>query len=254
MENVEVYSYLFIRKEWQTLTRMPIPDKGFELSFREYLNRRLSFDTISDIRDMGLGLSYKPLSETNHELDLIGVKGKDLHVFELKHYETSSITKDIVFNLLGNVMDFFFKNLDVLSNFRILLFLTTINTNIDDSIRKLCLTFGIKLLEPSLMSLGTLDFFIRDLYQKTSDKDIKQKSSIGSLLEKVAHLKECYDYSFSDLFSYVQNKVHIDPALFPESATQLLNDIRESNQMFEGVRQEWKERKSQSHRPGAFTI
>jgi len=108
MDKVELYSTFFVRKKWDILKRMPIPDKGFEASFREYLYREIGFDKMSDIKDIGLGLSYQTLSDVNHELDVIGLKNRDLCIFELKHYEVNDITKEIVFTFLGKVMDFYF--------------------------------------------------------------------------------------------------------------------------------------------------
>lgn len=48
---VEAYSWLFVYKEWDKLKRMPIPDKGFEESFREYIHRNINFDVVSDKRE-----------------------------------------------------------------------------------------------------------------------------------------------------------------------------------------------------------
>jgi len=85
MEEVELHSWLFVHKEWNILQKMPIPDKGFKESFREYLYRKISFDRISDVINSGLGLYYQTLSDIPHELDVICVKDRDLSVFELKH-------------------------------------------------------------------------------------------------------------------------------------------------------------------------
>ncbi len=240
MVNVEVYAWWFVNKEWDRLKRMPIPDKGFEESFREYLYRKINFDVMSDIRDMGLGLSYPTLSDTSHELDVICVKDKDLSAFELKHYEVSNITKEIVFTFLGKVMDFYFKNAKVLSNHKITMFLVTINKNVDDSIRKLCIAFGIKLIEPSLMPLGTMDYFARDLYQKIPEEDEEIKLKVEELLENISKLREYYDYSFSDLFRYKDEKIEIELQPLAISPTEALNKIKEYYDLFERVRNTWK--------------
>jgi len=106
MIEVEAYSWLFVHREWDKLRRMPVPDKGFEDCFREYLYRNLSFDVVSNKRDTGLGLSYHSLSDNPHELDVVCAKNRDLFIFELKHYDVSNITKEIVFTFWGKVMDF----------------------------------------------------------------------------------------------------------------------------------------------------
>lgn len=241
MTEVEVYSWLFVYKEWDKLRRMPVPDKGFENCFREYLYKNLNFDVVSDERDMGLGLSYHSLSDTPHELDVVCLKDRDLFVFELKHYEVSNITKEIVFTFLGKVMDFYFRNVEVLSNYKMTMFLVTINRNVDDSIRKLCITYGIKLIEPSTMTLGTMDYFARDLYQKTSEKDTTFKAEVEKLVENIGKLKEERDYSFSDIFRYKDERIEIDLSLLGEMKPSETSDkIKKCYNSFEEVRRKWK--------------
>jgi len=240
MELVEVYSWLFVYKEWNILSRMPIPDKGFEDKFREYLYGKISFDTVSDVRDTGLGLSYQTLSDVPHELDVICIKDGDLFVFELKHYQVSNLTKEIVFTFLGKVMDFYFKNANILSKYKITMFLVTINRNVDDSIRKLCIAFGIKLIEPSLTALGTMDYFARDFYQKVPEENREIKLKIEVLLENISKLKEYYDYSFSDIFRYKDEKIEIKLQPLAISPTEVLNKIKEYYNLFEVVRDAWK--------------
>jgi len=243
MADVEVYSWWFVHKEWNKLERMPIPDKGFEESFREYLYRKINPDVISDIRNTGFGLSYSTLSTVPHELDVICVKDKDLFVFELKHYEVSDITKEIVFTFLGKTMDFYFKNAEVLSNYKITMILLTINKSIDDSIRRLCIAFGIKLIEPTLMTLGTIDYFVRDLYQKIKEED-KLKSDTEKLIEEINLLRERYDYSFSDFFRYKNGKIEIDLPFGDIDPNEALNKIKLYYNLFETVRQEWKSKRN----------
>lgn len=238
---VEVYSWLFVYKEWDKLKRMPVPDKGFEGCFREYLYRNLNFDVVSNERDMGLGLSYYSLSDTPHELDVVCVKERDLFIFELKHYEVNNITKEIVFTFLGKVMDFYLRNVEALSNYKITLFLVTINRNVDDSIRKLCVTYGIKLVEPSIMTLGTMDYFTRDLYQKISETDIDLKSEVEKLVESIDKIREEGDYSFSDIFRYKEEGIGIDlPLLREVKPSEFLGKIKEYYRSFEGVMRKWK--------------
>lgn len=239
-ELVEVYSWWFVHKEWNKLRRMPVPDKGFEESFREYLYRNIEFDIMSDIRDTGFGLSYSTASSVPHELDVICTKKRDKFVFELKHYEVSNITKEIVFTFLGKVIDFYFKNAETLSNYKITMFLVTINNDVDDSTRKLCIAFGIKLIEPSLMTLGILEYFARDLYQKLPEDD-PLKSEVEKLIEDVSKSREHYDYSFSDIFRYKDGKIEIELPLLEFNP---LDKIKEYNNLFETVREIWKSKRN----------
>jgi len=239
-ELVEVYSWWFVHKEWNKLRRMPVPDKGFEESFREYLYRNIEFDIMSDIRDTGFGLSYSTASSVPHELDVICTKQRDKFVFELKHYEVSNITKEIVFTFLGKVIDFYFKNAETLSNYKITMFLVTINNDVDDSTRKLCIAFGIKLIEPSLMTLGIIEYFARDLYQKLPEDD-PLKSEVEKLIEYVSKSREQYDYSFSDIFRYKDGKIEIELPLLEFNP---LDKIKEYNNLFETVREIWKSKRN----------
>jgi len=243
MELVEAHSWSFIHKEWNKLKRMPIPDRGFEESFRDYIYRKIGFNRVSNIKDTGFGLSYSTFSSVPHELDVICVKDKDLFAFELKHYKVSNITKEIVFTFLGKVMDFYFKNAGVLPNYKITMILLTINKSMDDSIRKLCIALGIKLIEPTLMTLGTMDYFARDLYQKIKEED-KLKSNTEKLIEDINLLKERYDYSFSDIFRYKDGKIEIDLPFGEIDPNEALNKIKVYYNSFETVRQEWKSRRN----------
>lgn len=242
MVEVEACSWTFVYKEWSKLRRMPIPDRGFERSFREYLYGKIEFDKISDTRDVGLGLSYSTLSGVSHELDTICMKRKDLFAFELKHYEVSDVTKDIVFTFWGKIMDFYLRNAEVLSNYVINLLFVTINRNIDDSIRKLCIALGVKLIEPSLMTLGTMDYFAGDLYQKMPTGAGDLKSRVEVFLEGLRELRDYCDYSFSDIFGYEDGKIVVESSslLARPYPDQILERIREYNNSFFEVFETWK--------------
>jgi len=243
MTEVEVYSWLFVRREWERLRRMPVPDKGFEDQFRDYLYRKVNFDVVSDKRDMGLGLSYHSLSGNPHELDIVCSKGAELFVFELKHYEVSNLTKEIVFIFLGKVMDFYLANVRVLSNYKTSLFLITINNSVEDSIRKLCITYGVKLIEPPMMTLGVLDYFARDLYQKIPTEDGMFKKEAEQLVENVSKLKEGYDYSLSDILTYHNDDGTVRvtlPLLEQATPSNTLNEVKKCYNSFKEAHQRWR--------------
>ena len=227
MVDVESLSWFFVYKEWDKIKKMPSLDKGFEESFREYIYRKIKPDVMSDIRDMGFGLSYLTASNIPHELDVICTKERDKFVFELKHYKESKITKEIVFTFLGKVTDFYFKNAEALSNYKITMFLVTINKTVDDSIRKLCIAYGIRLIEPSCMTLGTMEYFARDLYQKIPKEFSEIKTKAESLVENISTLRESSDYSFSDVFRFKDEKIEISLPLSEIEPTETLNKINE---------------------------
>jgi hypothetical protein len=241
MSQVEVKSWLFVHRKWGETERMPIPDKGFEESFRQYLFTNLSFDLESAAGDMGLGLSYDTLSCMPHELDVICVRDSDLFVFELKHYEVSDITKEIVFTFLGKIMDYYLKNIDILSKYSLTMLLVTTNRNVDDSIRKLCMTYGIKLIEPSLMTPCMIDHFARDLYQKIPERNTAFKAEVEELVNSISFLREGCDYSFSDIVRYENGSLEIElPLLTQVKPNETLIKIKECHSIFERVLQKWR--------------
>ena len=121
------------------------------------------------------------------------------------------------------------------------MFLVTINRNVDDSVRKLCLIYGIKLIEPSIMTLGVMDYFARDLYQKTSEKDAKFKSEVEELVEHIGKLKEKCDYSLSDIFRYKDEGIRIDLSLLRETSPgEFVDKIKEYYNSFERAMRKWK--------------
>ncbi|MEM4383824.1 MAG: hypothetical protein QXH32_06970 [Candidatus Caldarchaeum sp.] len=245
MVDVEVLSWHFVYRVWENMRKMPYADRGFEESFRHHLSQRMALDCISSARDTGLGLSYTTLSDTPHELDIIFRKESNLFVFELKHYNVSRITKEIVFTFLGKVFDFYLKNLEVLRSQKITMYLVTVNRALDDSIWKLCLTYGIKLITPSLMTMGTLDHYARDLYNKIPDSDSSFKTEVEKLIEDIATLREDYDFVFSDIFRYSDGKAAIELP-FPEiSPTYALERLKELNAAFTAFKEKFKRWRSE---------
>jgi hypothetical protein len=201
MVEIEALSYIFVSKKWHELGRRPVQDRGFEDSFREYIYSAISPGTVSHPRDLGFGLSFRSFSSLSHELDIICTRGCEMSIFELKHYSSSNISKELIFTFLGKVVDFYLRNAFDLRSYKITMYFVTISRHLDESIRKLCLAYGIKLIEPTLMTFGSLLYFVRDAYERLPD-DSELKSEIGEVLETVEDSAERYDYSFSEIFAY----------------------------------------------------
>lgn len=234
---IEVVAWYFVKKQWSILKKSPTLDQGFENSFRNYLYQQMKFDIYSDVADTGLGLSYTTFSDNRHELDVICVKEKNLFVIELKHYEVSNITKEIVFTFIGKVMDFYFKNANILSDYNITLLLVTINKNIDDSIRKICITYGVKLIEPSYPTFKVLDHFLRDFYSRNNING-SLKNEIENIIEDINALRK-FDYSLSDIINYKEDNFILS---FPMEIkpTNILSKFKECYNKFEEARKRWK--------------
>ena len=243
MIETEVFSWLFVHSEWDKLTRMPTPDKGFEDEFRDYICRNVHFEVVSTKRDLGLGLSRRSLSGAVHELDVICSKGSELFVFELKHYEVSGLNKEIVFTFLGKLVDFYLANASVLSSYRIIPLLVTVSRTVDDTIRKLCLTYGVKLVEPSMMTLAVMDHFARDLYSKVAQGNSEILNTAERLVESIARLKDVSDYVFSDLVTYAKDSaiISLDTQQFERiEVGATIRKIKECHTSFEEACKEWR--------------
>jgi hypothetical protein len=240
MNDIETTSWFFISKTWLTVMRMPIPDKGFEDTFRDFLCKKVNLDIVSDKRELKFGLSYSSLSGNDHELDFICVKELDFNIFELKNYEVSDITKEIIFTFLGKVLDFYLKNIEILSKFKITMFLVTTKQNVDDSIRRLCITYGIKLIEPTYQTPHVIDYWLRDIYSKLPNEDQELKISIEQLLISLTSFMAEYDYSFSDIFRYDEKRITLEHPIPDFNSVLILNEIKEFNSSFQRVYEIWK--------------
>jgi predicted metal-dependent hydrolase len=89
------------------------------------------------------------------------------------------------------------------------------------------------------MTLGTMEYFARDLYQKMPEemRDIKLK--VESLIENIITLREECDYTFSDIFKYKDGKLQIVlPSLL--STTEALRKIKEYYNLLQEMIQAWK--------------
>ncbi len=244
IENVEPLSWLYVARRWPQIPsykRLPnFPDEGFEDLFRKFLYPKVGFDVVSVARDMSLGLSWTSLSGMPHELDSICMKGKDICAFELKHYKVSELTKEIVFTFLGKVLDFYLKNSIYLQDHRITMYLVTDNENIDDQIRRLCLAFGIKLIDPKLMTLQALEFFLRDMYAKTPPSETDLRTGVDSLVVNVTKLRETYDFAFSDIFRFSAGKIEIDALAIGVLQPSLgILEVKKANELFYQTKQKW---------------
>ena len=123
------------------------------------------------------------------------------------------------------------------------MYFIAIDKNLDDSIRKLCLAYGIKLIEPSLKTLAVLEHFAVNLYQKIPQNH-SLKLEVENLIEEISNLRNRYDYSFSDFFSYIDGKVKIEQALIEIDVSEALEKIKECNKLFDEALKKWKSQRN----------
>lgn len=239
-----MFSWLYVARRWPQQPEEEklhqLNDEGFEEIFRKYLYSKIEFDTVSVTRDMSFGLSLSSLSGMPHELDSICRKGNDIFTFELKHYKEFEITKEIVFTFLGKTLDFYFKNAIYIPENRITMYLVTDNENIENSVRRLCIAFGIKLVEPKLMTMRVLEFFLRDMYAKTPTSETDLRSSMENLVKKATELRESYDFTFSDLFRFKDGKIETDATVLSSLRTDIIiEQVKGLNDSFAELKLKW---------------
>jgi hypothetical protein len=104
------HCYRFLNVEWPHATREPIPDQGFEETFRASCVSKLPDWRISQIREMQFGENLTTGSGTNHEIDLVGLHDQVSAVVELKHWESSPPTKNEVIVFFAKILDYVAAN------------------------------------------------------------------------------------------------------------------------------------------------
>ena len=99
-------AYRFVNREWQHIERESSPDQGFEARFRESCVKELKGWTVSQQREMGLGLSYETASGTLHEIDIVASTQNVTAVAELKHRLGTSPDKNDVIVFFAKLVDY----------------------------------------------------------------------------------------------------------------------------------------------------
>lgn len=100
------HAYRFVNEDWQHLQRDGSLDQGFEARFRESCVSRLVGWTVSQNREMALGLSYETASGTLHEIDLVASTQQLTAVSELKHRQGVSPDKNDVIVFFAKLLDY----------------------------------------------------------------------------------------------------------------------------------------------------
>jgi len=193
------------------------------------------------IRDFGRGL--KTLSRVQHELDYIGWSGNDIYVYEFKLYEATELPKEMILAFYHKVLDFYLGNVDYFTGLRVHLFLSTRCTPIDNSIRMLCFSFGIVLIDTELYPPPMIEYYAEYMlsqlihkFPKKAHKDYENLVRLSRVLVRDSF------FSLSDSFKLDSRKqiVFTPYVLSPDS---LVRRHREINSKFVSLKKSFEKRR-----------
>lgn len=146
--------YRFLNEEWPHANREPIPDQGFEESFRAACVSKLQDWRISQIREMHLGEDIFTASGTDHEIDLVGLHDQASAIVELKHWESSTPTKNEVIVFFAKILDYVTANPRLMLKDVCPVFVSV--SGFEESGLAACLGLGIHPIGPGLRPLPIL--------------------------------------------------------------------------------------------------
>jgi len=146
--------YRFVSREWQHALREPLPDRGFELRFRENCVQSLGDWSISEPGEMRLGAGLETASGCLHEIDLTvrgpGVTG----IVEMKNRAATPPDKNDVIVFFAKVLDYLTANPDLASSDVCLVFMS--GSSFEQRGLAACLGLGIHPVAPDIRPLPIL--------------------------------------------------------------------------------------------------
>ena len=83
-----------------------------------------------------------------------------------------------------------------------------------------------------MMSIGTLEYFLRDLYKKVNQEDINLISNIENTIDDVKKHREIYDYCFSDIFTIKDGDIVIGSTTIDINTNDALHNYKDLNNRF----------------------
>jgi hypothetical protein len=142
------HTYRFASEEWQHANRETSPDQGFEQRFRESCVLRLREWSVSQPREMGLGMGLETASGVLHEVDLVGTHSDAVAVFELKNRRAFPPEKNDAIVFFAKLLDYLARNPTLLFREVIPLFLSA--ASFEPTGLATCLGLGLHPVAPGL--------------------------------------------------------------------------------------------------------
>ena len=201
IQNITIQSYVFISKKWLHTEKTNEPDKGFQRAFMNYMVGSNLFRSGSVYCTQDFGKGLETLSKVEHELDFIGWTENNICVFELKLYEVADLPKDMILSFYHKVLDFYLRNLSFFKGQRIYLMLPTRYAPIDDSMRMLCFSLGIELIDTELYPVRLIEYYTLEMWAQSDNLPTERSKPLQNLALQARRLVQESSFSISDFFT-----------------------------------------------------
>ena len=158
--------------------------RDFEKQLYSVIDKMADITKLSESGRFDLGIDAKTLSGLNHELDGTVTDGKNIYIFELKHYFSGEVSKDMLLIFNQKIWDFAFYWLQRVQEVHFSPIFLTQCQNIRSDLRIFCYLWGITLIDRELLHPVVLK---RTLDQRENKKELivsdQIKEELSSLLE-----------------------------------------------------------------------
>jgi hypothetical protein len=223
--------YRFLNKDWQHIFREPIPDQGFEENFRKVCVNELKNWRISNIREMRLGQDIPTMSGILHEIDIVALHEKATAIVELKHWESSTPSKNEMIILHAKLLDYLAANPTLMLKDICPIFMSV--SGMDESGLAACLGLGIHPIGPCLRPLPILiDSAQRMEKELTRDTSFPEDipGGLQELWSSLNSLSIALDSAWvSSRCGYLSENSIVVNRTTCENPIQLGRDLREAN-------------------------
>lgn len=148
------HCYVFVTKDWQHLPREDTPDQGFEARLREHCITKLAGWSISQHREMNLGMGLLTASGVLHEVDVVTQRKPTVGILELKNRPANPPEKNDVIVFFSKILDYLCHTPALLNSHLVLTFVSSYA--FDQSGLAACLGLGVHPVAPDMRPLPVL--------------------------------------------------------------------------------------------------
>ena len=145
--------FRFVSLEWPHAVREHVPDQGFEQRFRESCIQNLQSWTISEQRELRLGVGLDTTSGVAHEIDIVARSSTVTAILEAKNLGDMPGKNDIIV-FFAKVLDYLLANPAIALNDICLAFMS--RNSFEDRALAACLGLGIHPVASDIRPLPVL--------------------------------------------------------------------------------------------------